>query len=133
MCSSFDRSVLDALRAAVRDESGAFAGRLITKFSVQGDRLVDDLERAARDHDRQAVFLAAHTLRGSGGTVGGLRLVQICDDIEHWREGGHDLDPLVASVRVELHRLAAALASYREESETPPAAVSEDPRPLSAC
>jgi HPt (histidine-containing phosphotransfer) domain-containing protein len=112
VCSSFDRSVLDRLRAAVRDESGALTGRMIAKFSSQGVRLVDDLERAARDDDRPALFLAAHTLRGSGGAIGGVRLVQICDEIEHWQEGDVDIEPLVASVRAEVRTLTDALSSY---------------------
>jgi HPt (histidine-containing phosphotransfer) domain-containing protein len=112
VCESFDRSVLDALRAAVRDDSGALTGRVIAKFSAQGLRLVDDLERASRDDDRGALFLAAHTLRGSGGAVGGCRLVQMCDEIEHWQEGDVDIKPLVASVRAEVHTLTDALSSY---------------------
>jgi HPt (histidine-containing phosphotransfer) domain-containing protein len=119
MCSSFDRSVLDALRVAVRDEGGVLTERLIATFGVQGNRLVDDLERAASNDDTEALFLAAHTLRGSGGTVGGLRLVEICARIEHCSEGSQALKPLVASVRSELRTLTDALAWY---GQAPPSA-----------
>jgi HPt (histidine-containing phosphotransfer) domain-containing protein len=111
--SSFDRSVLDHLRTSLGDESGAFARRVITLFRRQGYELVDDLERAARDRDLPGVVLAAHTLKGSSGSVGGRRLTHLCEQLEH---GANDdatvLADLVASVRAEVDVLDAELVAY---------------------
>jgi HPt (histidine-containing phosphotransfer) domain-containing protein len=111
--SSFDRSVLDHLRASLGDESGAFARRVISIFRRQGHELMDDLERAARDRDQPALVLAAHTLKGSSGSVGGQQLTHLCEQLELWQDGsGADLAPLVGSVRAEIEVLDRELASY---------------------
>jgi HPt (histidine-containing phosphotransfer) domain-containing protein len=111
--SSFDRTVLDHLRAALGDESGAFAGRVITIFRRQGHELMDDLERAARDRDHGALVLAAHTLKGSSGSVGGRQLTHLCEQLEHWEVGSAaDPAPLVESVRAEITVLDRELADY---------------------
>jgi len=109
---SFDPAVLDRLRLALRDESGAFAARVITTFVRQTEELVLELERAAGGQDIVGASEAAHKLKGSAGTVGGVQLARLCDEIEHWQGAAQDLRPVVASVREELSRLQAALATY---------------------
>jgi HPt (histidine-containing phosphotransfer) domain-containing protein len=110
--SSFDRSVLDHLRAALGDDSGVFARRVIATFLRQGEQLVSELERASRDQDLPGVVLAAHTLKGSSGTVGGQRLTDLCERLEHWEGSTCDLAPLVGSVREEVRMLDLELSSY---------------------
>jgi len=110
--SSFDRSVLDHLRAALGDDTGVFARRLITTFLRQGHELVADLERASRDQDLPGVVLAAHTLKGSSGSVGGHQLTHLCDQLEHWEGSLLDVGPLVTSVRDEVAVLDGELAAY---------------------
>jgi len=110
---TFDRSVLDHLRASLRDESGDFARRVISLFLRQGHELTEDLERAHRDRDLPALVLAAHTLKGSSGSVGGRRLTHLCEQLEGWQDGSAtELTPLVRSVRGEVHQLGGELAAY---------------------
>jgi HPt (histidine-containing phosphotransfer) domain-containing protein len=109
---TFDPGVLDRLRLALRDESGAFAARVIQTFLRQGDELLLELERAVRAEDVTAASEAAHKLRGSSGTVGGVELGRLCDEIEHWQGSAPELHPVVESTRDELRTLTAALASY---------------------
>ena len=112
MPESFDRAVLDRLREALGDDTGVFAARLIETFLRQGGELVLQLEQAARGDDVPVVSALAHKLKGSSGSVGGDRLVLLCDELEHWEGNGTSLGAKVASVREAVRQLSLELASY---------------------
>jgi HPt (histidine-containing phosphotransfer) domain-containing protein len=112
MSKALDRSVLDHLRSALGDVSGAFAARLIAKFVSQSQLLMIDLERASEHDDRSGIAFAAHTLRGSSGSVGGRRLADLCDEVEHWQGTAAERAPKVTAVRDELTALTVALEAY---------------------
>lgn len=109
---SFDRAVLDRLREALGDDAGVFAARLIQTFVRQGGELVLELEQAASDGDVRAVTGLAHKLKGSSGSVGGQRLVVMCDELEHWDRGTVDLVGRVRSLREAVQVLNGELSSY---------------------
>ena len=109
---SFDRAVLDRLRAALGDDTGVFAARVIQTFLRQGSELVTELEQAARDGDVQVVSALAHKLKGSSGSVGGERLVVLCDELEHWDLGAADLGGKVGSLAEAVQVLNRELSSY---------------------
>jgi HPt (histidine-containing phosphotransfer) domain-containing protein len=109
---SFDRAVLDRLREALGDDAGVFAARLIQTFLRQGGELVLQLEQAARDGDVEAVTGLAHKLKGSSGSVGGQRLVVLCDELEHWQGSGATLGGKIAAVQEAVQALGLELASY---------------------
>ncbi|MDP9393614.1 MAG: Hpt domain-containing protein [Actinomycetota bacterium] len=109
---TFDRRVLDELREALGDTDGAFVRELVDAFTAQAPGLVEQIEQAIAAGDREALRFSAHTLKGSSGSVGAVRLAALSDRLEHQDEGLSDLPPVVASVHVELRAVVETLQNY---------------------
>ncbi len=111
---TFDRAVLDEMRAALDDASGEFVGEIVETFLEQSPALVDALEEAVGDGDRERLRMAAHTLKGSGRSVGAVRLAGLCERLERGDEAFADLIPVAAAARVEFSVLSDQLREYRD-------------------
>ncbi len=109
--AALDRSVLEGLREALDDVSGAFITNVAGVFETQAIDLMADLIDAAQKSDVPRLGFAAHSLKGSSANVGGNRLAGLCAELEHWDGPLAELNPKVASIEQEL---AALLAELRE-------------------
>ena len=110
--SALDRSILDRLGTALGDKTGAFCGRLITAYLNQAHVLVREIEAAHVNEDLAALTFTAHTLKGSSGTVGGLRLAELCAELERWVGSPLNAGSLVNAIRLEAEALDKDLAAY---------------------
>jgi HPt (histidine-containing phosphotransfer) domain-containing protein len=110
--TTLDRSVLDHLRAALGDDTGVFAGRLIATYLRRADELVRDLQLATEQEDLPGMIFAAHSLKGSSATVGGIRLAELCQELEHWTGSPLEAEALVEAIRQEAAALSRDLATY---------------------
>ena len=110
--STLDRTVLDHLRTALGDETGEFSGQLITTYLSQAAVLVDNLESANEQEDLPSLMFTAHTLKGSSATMGGRRLAELCNELEHWMGSPLEARPLVIAVQQEAAALNKGLAAY---------------------
>jgi HPt (histidine-containing phosphotransfer) domain-containing protein len=75
--------VMEKLRSQLGDEDGVLVREIIQLYLVQAWDLLAQMEVAARHSDEYQLRGLAHSLKGSSGTVGGARLVAVCDWIEH--------------------------------------------------
>lgn len=108
-------TMLEQLRAAMGDDSGAFASQLVRIYLDQAVDLLGRLGKAAEAADYAGLREDAHALRGSTEGVGGTNLASLCYDLELVREETSAVEELVASVnRVcqEFSTLAEQLSSY---------------------
>jgi HPt (histidine-containing phosphotransfer) domain-containing protein len=117
--------VIEKLRSQLGDQDGAMVREIIQLYLVQGWDLLAQLEVAARHADEASLRALAHSLKGSSATVGGGRLVAVCDRIEHatsaelsspevWQAAQHEFELL----RTELERHYPVLAGLVSPGET---------------
>jgi len=107
---SLDEKILDELRSYAGDEPGLLA-ELGQAFIEGAARRIGDLYRGQREGNVDLMLEAAHTLKGSAGTLGATQLQEMSRELEDMvREHGTghgtaDLDRIAA----ELDRVHAAL------------------------
>ncbi|HSV72438.1 MAG TPA: response regulator [Chthonomonadales bacterium] len=89
------------LLSACGDEPGVVAD-VLTEYLRSAPSLIDRLERAIEAGNLEEAQAAAHTLKGSSRTIGGMRVGAVCSAMEiHARQ--HDGDAAAVCLR-ELHR-----------------------------
>lgn len=110
---TLDRSVLEELREYSSDEQD-LAEELIELFLEDSPKQLLALQTALRNADRGEVEKRSHRLKGSAGSIGAMRLREICEGLETAARANRE--PLAASadteVAIELDALRVALASF---------------------
>ena len=97
---TLDRSVVDVLLELGADIPG-FSDELVGDFVASADRHSAAMRTAIEKGDREALEIAAHSLRGSSGIIGARRMAALCDEIERAAVAG-----ALAEARPRLERLA---------------------------
>ena len=108
-----DARVFDQFREG-GDASGAnaFVSRLIDLYLEESTTRIAALKSAVERQDSSAVRLASHSLKGSSGSVGAIRLAAICDELETLARNGTTLDgsvALIAEIEDEFRHVCDAL------------------------
>ncbi|MDQ7058352.1 MAG: ATP-binding protein [Ghiorsea sp.] len=75
-----DPSLLDKL--ATMSQREHFVGDLVEKFIAETERKLTQLEQSLTKHEHQTFLDIFHTLKGSSGVVGAIRIYEICVDVE---------------------------------------------------
>lgn len=114
---SWDPAALNRLRAQLGDRDGSMMAEIVTLYLAQGPDLLDQLEVAAASSDERYLRSAAHSLKGSTATVGGMQLVVWCEQLEQ----GQSSRPLesVRAARREFDLLAGHLDQYLSGTAQP--------------
>ena len=97
------------------DDDGAFITRLIAQYLPEAASLVSQLAAAVTAQDLSALRLAAHSLKGSSGTVGAVGLAAVCAQLEQLgREANLDGAPaLLVELETEFGRVRTALDAMK--------------------
>jgi PAS domain S-box-containing protein len=123
---SVDTAVLDRLRTL-----GQAAGRDVLREVIEAFRSrphIADLRESLANGDRKALEIRAHSLKGSSGTLGALRLAALCDELERSARSG-DPEPSahqIDAIEEEHDRVLAELTQKntdehgRSWTNTPP-------------
>lgn len=110
---TLDRSVLEELREYSSEEQD-LAVELIELFLEDSPKQLLALQTALQNADRGEVEKRSHRLKGSAGSIGAMRLREICEGLETAARANRE--PLATSadteVAVELNALRKALASF---------------------
>ncbi len=79
---------------------------------------LDTLRAGLASGDAESIGRAAHSLKGSSGNFGAMRMQALCADIERLSRAGdlEPLGPLVAQLDVEYGRVADRLAELVAEA-----------------
>jgi CheY-like chemotaxis protein len=70
------------------DSSATFLRELVASFTTNGRELIGKLQAASAAQDAQATQRIAHQLKGTSGSLGALRLMELCAQIELQSRGG---------------------------------------------
>ncbi len=108
-----DRAVFASLLALATDEDVSLLEELVGIFLADATTYIAALREAADAGDRNRVKTAAHTLRGSSGTIGARGMADVC----------HQLEALASStapggVALLIDRLEQEFGRVRGELET---------------
>ncbi|HEX9365767.1 MAG TPA: Hpt domain-containing protein [Vicinamibacterales bacterium] len=96
-------------------ESGApgFLAELIAEFEGGVARRMTALRDALRANDLEALAFAAHSLRGSCGTVGALRMAALANHLEYGKPTRMQRRVLVGQLETEWDAVQSALDEVR--------------------
>ncbi len=105
-----DRSVLAGLRGLQEEGEPDILGELIELFLTDVPPQLIALREAAQSGDARSVERIAHTLKGSCGNMGAVRMGAICAELEEMGRSGNltTASGLVSRLEEELGRVRAA-------------------------
>jgi DNA-binding response OmpR family regulator len=109
---SLDKDRVRELQELACDDP-ALLDELIDLFLTEAPKLIDQMRRATEDEDGPALRRAAHTLKGSSGQMGALRIQDICATIETLAGTGSlvGVEPLLSEVSLAFARSVGELRS----------------------
>lgn len=109
---SLDKDRVRELKELTADDP-ALLDELIDLFLTDAPKLMDQMRRASEDEDAPALRRAAHTMKGSSGQMGALRIQDICATIETLAETGSlvGVEPLLTELSLAFARSVSELRS----------------------
>ncbi len=98
-----DRTRLEALRSLQRHGDQNFFARVIEKYLIESQELLNDICTALAACDVVAAKRASHTLKSISAQVGAIRLSTVCKKVEnlHALPPSKDADALLGELKVE--------------------------------
>jgi HPt (histidine-containing phosphotransfer) domain-containing protein len=85
-----DQNALEALRSLQDDGDDDLLGELIDLFLQDTPARLASIRKAIACQDWAALMAAAHSLKGSCGSLGALHMADLCGRLErHGRDGGN--------------------------------------------
>jgi len=108
---------LDALvfgrLVALESSAPGFLAELVAEFESGVARRMAALRDALRANDLEALGFAAHSLRGSCGTVGAMRMAALANDLEYGKPTRTQRRALVRQLETEWDAVQSALDEVR--------------------
>jgi HPt (histidine-containing phosphotransfer) domain-containing protein len=100
---SLDESVILGLRDLQEPDGPDILAEIVNMFLGDAARRLDELRDALEDGDLSTIERLAHTFKGTAGSVGALRMADLCSDI-------HEM-----TRHQDLSRITSTVESLREE------------------
>jgi CheY-like chemotaxis protein/HPt (histidine-containing phosphotransfer) domain-containing protein len=121
-----DESAIDALRDPDLGGDPEFLAEVVEAFLADSPPRLRTIHDSLGGGDAETLARAAHSLKGSSGNFGALRMQRICADIERLSRAGQTeaLPPLIERLESEYARVAARLTQLVAESGLSEAAAS---------
>jgi HPt (histidine-containing phosphotransfer) domain-containing protein len=94
---------------ALEAEAPGFLAELVTEFEDGVTRRLAALRDAVRTGDGEALAFAAHSLRGSCGTVGAMRMAALANHLEYGSPTPSQARTIVRQLRLEWDAVRRAL------------------------
>lgn len=108
---ALDPKVIEQLREMERSGSPGFLKELGGLFAKQGEEQMGVLAACLRSRDDGGLCRSAHLMKGSSGSLGAMRLMGLCKELEEAARGRSwdAADGLVGRVTAEFARVREAL------------------------
>jgi HPt (histidine-containing phosphotransfer) domain-containing protein len=98
---------------ALEAEAPGFLAELVTEFESGITRRLAALHEAVPADDDDAIEFAAHSIRGSCGTIGALRMAALANHLEYGSPTRSEIAVLVRQLTVEWDAVRRALDGVR--------------------
>jgi HPt (histidine-containing phosphotransfer) domain-containing protein len=109
--SALNAQIFTEMRELMDDALGEF----ITTYLTNSPLLIQKIKKGLDDNDAEAIFHAAHQLKGGSGSIGALKLADIAVTIEKIGRGGstQGIAELLQQLQTEYTRLERELSAYK--------------------
>jgi two-component system sensor histidine kinase/response regulator len=99
-----DMTAIKRIRAISKSDGSSLFTKVVAQFAEVSGPLLAGMRANRRDHDPEAMWRAAHSLKSSAAAIGAVRVAQACADIEtSAREtGGMPTEAALAALAAEL-------------------------------
>lgn len=106
-----DPLVLGRLRDMFGEKADHFITKMIRLFSEESQKRLSDLETAIHQNNSEQIALGAHTLKGSCGVIGAIRMAKICKELEcaSRAQNTEQASQLLDQIRVEYRQVESVL------------------------
>jgi HPt (histidine-containing phosphotransfer) domain-containing protein len=113
---TLDLRFIAELRALQDASAPRFVDELIDLFLVHGRERLAELKGCLQARNARGLARAAHTLKGSSGSLGALRLRALCGALEGdlGSEAGAGPETRVGEIELEFERVREALEAARK-------------------
>ena len=98
---------------ALEAEAPGFLAELISEFESGIARRLSALRDAVRAGDTEGIEFAAHSIRGSCGTIGAMRMAALANQLEYGKPGRGQVVALVRELALEWDAVQRALDPVR--------------------
>lgn len=110
-----DPKILDELRELQKSTSPAFLAELIDLFFKQVGDLLPQLRKAFEGRDLGTLIRISHTLKGTCGSVGAMRMTDLCSRLNQLARQGEwgEVEGQLSRVEAEYGLVHAALEAEK--------------------
>jgi histidine phosphotransfer protein HptB len=98
---------------ALEAEAPGFLAELVSEFESGIARRLSSLRDAVRAGDTDGIEFAAHSIRGSCGTIGAMRMAALANHLENEKPGRRQVVALVRQLTLEWDAVRRALDPVR--------------------
>jgi HPt (histidine-containing phosphotransfer) domain-containing protein len=98
---------------ALEAQAPGFLVELIAEFESGINRRLAELRTAVRTNDAEAIAYAAHSIRGSCGTVGAMRMSALAHHLEYGQPSPPEIVAIVRRLGAEWRDVREALGEVR--------------------
>jgi len=112
-----NRDALAMTLEAVGATTAEMLTTLIDLYVEEGSKLLQQLQQAAVQGDHDQIGHGTHTLKSSSASLGGTRLADLCQQLEHRIANGDtsQLQEWVAQIQTAYDQFVAALRQYAQD------------------
>lgn len=114
----FNPAALQQIQSLQRPNTPSILDRVLTKYFINTDKLLADLQEGLKQADPTLLNYTAHTLKSSSANVGAIRLAEKCKALEHLTLSSgpnQDLEALVQEITSEYETVKPILATHCTE------------------
>jgi two-component system, sensor histidine kinase and response regulator len=106
-----DDSVLMQLKSLASPKRPQFFTKLVQRYAGESQRYLADLRSAVEQADIERLRQAAHSLKGSSGSIGAVQVQRLCAELETFAKSGtlSGAEQLLAAIETAMARAVPAL------------------------
>jgi DNA-binding response OmpR family regulator len=129
--TAIDRNMIRSIQSIAGDGSTELLNELIELFLSSTPQRIEEMELALQEGDPVKLYRPAHSLKGSSGQMGAVRLQQICGSLEAVGKAGtlNGVAPLIQELKAEMERVSQDLHHIQMEKLEDPNEEPDDVMP----
>ena len=115
--SSVDRKMIRDIQSISGEDNASLLNELIELFLGGIPQRIQEMEEALKQQAPSNLYRPAHSLKGSSGQMGAVRMQQICAELEALAKAGtlNGVSPLIDELRTEFDRVSQDLHVIQTE------------------
>jgi signal transduction histidine kinase/DNA-binding response OmpR family regulator/HPt (histidine-containing phosphotransfer) domain-containing protein/PAS domain-containing protein len=112
--SPVDHTILEEIRSLQGEDAPNLLVELIDAYLINSRQLIERIHRSLANQDQPELRKAVHSLKGSSGNLGALKLGELCSEIQAHVEAGN-LDAVRNRLPVMLSEYESVLIALKNE------------------